>query len=528
MVPVQRTSAEDLELAQRSIAGNGDAFGVLFERWFDRAFDVAWHIVHDRETAADVTQEAFASAWQQIGSLRQPESFGGWLLRIARNKALNRLQREQRSRPVGDEETLVMLDTRRSDDATDGVTRAEHGDLVWAASAALGEDDASVLSLHLRHGLEAPELAEELGVKPNAAHQRLFRLKKRLADAIGAWVLWRRGQPSCSVLQTILDDAGITRFDATTARTIGAHARDCSACDTSRELRLSPEALFGAMPLVVAEPALRARVVAALKDMGVPARAVNPADRPDQPAEPGDTALTEADTPTGDAPTAAREDTTETEVAGERPSDAESATEPGASPARGRLVATGVAVIVALAIGGGIALSMFTGGSSAPDLETERVEAGAELSEPEMTAPPATIGVPDISDAPATDDVTDGDLARGDDAGSAPAPTGSDVLAEPTGPDPGTATPPTEASPPPVIGGFRAQQGDHACGSTEIPITFAWSSTDATSATLGRQGGAPKSVETSGTAAECAVPGTTWVLTVTGPGGSDSAETVVR
>lgn len=531
MVPVQATPAEDLELAQRAIAGEGDAFGVLFERWFDRAFDVAWHIVHDRDSAADVTQEAFASAWQQIGSLRQPESFGGWVLRIARNKGLNRLQREQRSRPIGDEETLVMLDTRRSDDPTDNVARAEHGDLVWAASAALGEDDASVLSLHLRHGLGAPELADELGVKPNAAHQRLFRLKKRLADAIGAWVLWRHGQPSCAVLQTILDDAGLTRFDATTARTIAAHAHGCSACDTSRELRLSPEALFGAMPLTTAEPALRARVTAALEDMDVPARTPSPQTQAEQPEQPDGTEAAESDAPGRDAPDPAHADTTEDGAADELPTD-EPSTEAGVttdastSPGHGWLVAAVAAVVAGVAIGGAVALSMRTGGGTDESLAIEPGEAGAELSESEMTAPPATIGAPDIAEAPADDTTDDGLAGDGIDTSGRPAPADPEVGVDPTSPDPETTSTTTESSAPPVIGDFAARPTDQACGPNQV-VTFAWSSTNATSATLGPRGGPSTSVPTSGTAEECAAPGSTWVLTVTGPGGTASAEAPV-
>ena len=157
MSVVRSQTVDDVELARRATAGNGEAFGQLFERWFDRAFDVAWHVVRNRDTAAEVTQDAFTVAWQQIATLRQPESFGGWLLRITRNRALNRLSREQRSRPLGDEEALVMLDGehRSSSDPGALVPAEERDDLVWAASAALGADDASLLSLHLRHGLDA-------------------------------------------------------------------------------------------------------------------------------------------------------------------------------------------------------------------------------------------------------------------------------------------------------------------------------------------------------------------------------------
>lgn len=526
MVAVQYSSADDLELARRAIGGDAEAFGVLFERWFDRAFDVAWHIVHNRDTAAEVTQEAFASAWQQIGNLRQPESFGGWLLRIARNKGLNRLQRERRSRPVGDEETLVTLDPRRSDDPTQALTHREHGDLVWAASAALGEEDASMLSLHLRHGLGAPELAEELGVKPNAAHQRLFRLKKRLADAIGAWVLWRHAAPSCPTLRVTLNDAGITRFDGTTATLIAAHARGCSDCDASRELRLSPEALFGAMPLVAAEPVLRAKVVAALDAMDVPARGPSTAHPPEAAVEPGEAgADTQASAdeiaaaPTGEAGPSVLPST---------PTDADGEPDGRSRRARRRTVA-GVAAAVAFVAGGLAAGVMLVDGTADTDAETTSAAADSDIPENVGTTAPTTTGQATTTNA-AANDTTDAP-ANDADVGTATAPPQTPSPAQPTDPDRATdgfagsnTTAATQPAAPPVIGGFRASPGDLLCQRPHVPTTFVWSSTGATSATLGPQDGPAGSVPTDGTARRCSPAGVTWILTVTGPGGSQSAQ----
>src|SRR5688572_30669878 len=96
----QRTERDDADLVRAAVAGEQDAFGLLFDRWFDRTYDVAWRIVHNRDTAAEVAQEAFLAAWRNLPTLRQPESFGGWLLRISRNRALNRLERDGRTRPT--------------------------------------------------------------------------------------------------------------------------------------------------------------------------------------------------------------------------------------------------------------------------------------------------------------------------------------------------------------------------------------------------------------------------------------------
>ena len=53
------------------------------------------------------------------------------------------------------------------------------------AVLALGPRDASLVDLQMRHGLTPAEIADELGVTPNAAHQQLFRMRERLGNAVG-------------------------------------------------------------------------------------------------------------------------------------------------------------------------------------------------------------------------------------------------------------------------------------------------------------------------------------------------------
>ena len=95
-----------------------------------------------------------------------------------------------------------------------------------------------------------PEIAEALGVTPNNAHQLLFRLRKKLNGAIRAWVLWRDGRPACDGLARALQAAGVTRFGADATRIAARHVPDCADCDSRQHLRLAPEVLFAAVPIV--------------------------------------------------------------------------------------------------------------------------------------------------------------------------------------------------------------------------------------------------------------------------------------
>lgn len=262
---------DDAELVTAATAGDGSAFAELFDRWFDRAFDVAYRILWDRDLAGDVAQDTFLAAWRNLATLEQPGSFGGWISRIARNRALNRLERKRRSSPVADGEVMdVLHPPEQMDEPAAVVEAAEAEQLVWAAAAALGERDASVLYLHLRHGLGATELADELGVTPNNASQVLFRLRERLGDAIRAWTLWNHGHPRCDRLAADLTARKIKSFDRQTARVVNRHAKGCDVCEADRERRLAPTALFSAVPIALAGPVLRARAAEALAAQGVP------------------------------------------------------------------------------------------------------------------------------------------------------------------------------------------------------------------------------------------------------------------
>ncbi len=270
-----------------SLSGDPAAFGHLYDAWFDKVFDVALRINRDRDVAAEVAQDAFLSAWRNLATLEDPGTFGGWLLRIARNGAYNRQRKEQRSQPVDDRGLAVIeavgasptsapqgfgVEDRlsASSDPSRAMEDAELADLVWDAAGALGERDVEVLDLQLRHGLSPAEIGEVVGLNRNAANQLVHRVRKRLDAAIRARVLWRGGAPACPDLDRLLRSAGITAFDAEAVKLADTHAASCEACADRRQLKLQPSALFASVPIVVAPIFIKTQAASALEALGVP------------------------------------------------------------------------------------------------------------------------------------------------------------------------------------------------------------------------------------------------------------------
>jgi RNA polymerase sigma factor (sigma-70 family) len=279
--------ARDGALVARQRTGDPDAFGELYDIWFDRVFNVALRIVCDQEIAAEVTQDAFASAWRNLDGLDDPASFGGWLLRIGRNAALNRAEREARSTSI-DQDGLAMIEQHGGsptsappgfdigahlehfDDPAAAVGDAQIVALVREAAAALGPRDAEVLDLQLRYQLTPAEVGQVLDLNRNAANQLCHRVRARFAGAFGARMLWGNGQPKCAALQAELTAAGVDRFGTDAVPLISRHADECLTCGEDRRTRLSPAALFASIPLVPALLSVRSGVAHGLAATGVP------------------------------------------------------------------------------------------------------------------------------------------------------------------------------------------------------------------------------------------------------------------
>jgi RNA polymerase sigma-70 factor, ECF subfamily len=101
----------DAELLRRHVAGDAEAFGMLFARHKDRLWAVALRTTCDPEEAADALQEAMISAFRQAKGFRGDSAVTTWLHRIVVNASLDRLRRRP-ARSVswsGDPEALESL-----------------------------------------------------------------------------------------------------------------------------------------------------------------------------------------------------------------------------------------------------------------------------------------------------------------------------------------------------------------------------------------------------------------------------------
>ncbi len=268
MVSPERQSDGDLVLAH--LAGDPDAYSVLYERYFPGVHDFLTRLLRDRDDGADVTQDTFVKAIEQLPTLEDPDKFKSWLFAIAHRTALNRIRKSKRARldpaSVDDAEraTMAIADPDPTIDPEQMAASQEAADIVWEAAAGLDERTYTVLDLHVRHGLESAEIAEVLGVTTGNAYTMVSRMKQRFTDALGTYLLVRTARRGCPVLAGIVGE-DVRELTPEIRRVADRHIAACDDCTANRIAYLDPVKIFAgllAVPIPLAlKPAIWGTVV---------------------------------------------------------------------------------------------------------------------------------------------------------------------------------------------------------------------------------------------------------------------------
>lgn len=143
--------------------GDGVAMQALYVRYRPTVLGYVLPIVADRHEAEDVTQQVFAKLLTELGRYEPRSStFLGWLLRVARNTAIDQRRRRRRAIPFA----VVRDPERAGGDDVAGACRAS----LREALGTLPPGQRDVLLLRHLLGLSPQEIARRTGRSVGAVH----------------------------------------------------------------------------------------------------------------------------------------------------------------------------------------------------------------------------------------------------------------------------------------------------------------------------------------------------------------------
>lgn len=175
--PMPPAAGDDTEALTRAIArGDTRAFGVLYERWFDRLLAAARLLTgRDEAFCLDVVQDAMLKAARRIPTLTAEPALDRWLCRVVHRAALDRLKHERRrlarERSRQPAEPTAELDER----------------LAWLRERLreLPAADRSLLAARFARGRSLAQIGAETDTTPGAAHGRIRRVLQSLRASEG-------------------------------------------------------------------------------------------------------------------------------------------------------------------------------------------------------------------------------------------------------------------------------------------------------------------------------------------------------
>lgn len=188
-----KDDGKELEsLVSRASSGDREAFGALVEHTHSTAYRLALRLLAgDQAEAEDVVQETYIRVWKNLAKLRDPGAVVGWICKITRNVATDRVRHHKR-RPADSLDRNVgadlgpLVDYIASEDPNpEEVTASAQ---VQAAMAAvinqLKDKHRVVLLLREVDGMSYEELASALGLPIGTVESRLHRARRELAKKL--------------------------------------------------------------------------------------------------------------------------------------------------------------------------------------------------------------------------------------------------------------------------------------------------------------------------------------------------------
>ena len=171
--PQTAATEADNDVLRRLAAGDREAVAELYDRHAARVLGLAFRIVQNSSDAEDVVQEVFSQAWRTAPSYQAARgTVVGWLLMMARTRAIDRLRSRQSRRDV---QGAPDLDAIPSDAASlaDQVIANQQAAGVRAAMETLPAEQRTALDLAYFEGLTQTEIAERLRIPLGTVKTRI-------------------------------------------------------------------------------------------------------------------------------------------------------------------------------------------------------------------------------------------------------------------------------------------------------------------------------------------------------------------
>lgn len=241
------TLTMDVEAAS---SGDQKAFARLIAASKNTVTTIALNIVRDVDASEDIAQAVFINCWQNLGSLKNAESFLPWVRQTSRHLALNYLRDNKVGRRAdSDEAERAFTEFCNQENSAElELNRQQSKIIVQQLIDELPAASREVVLLYYREQQSSAHVANLLGISEQAVRQKLSRARARLKQDL----LSRFGQVILSTVPTVSFSSVVLASVATSPKAAAAVSATQPTSALAKLSWLFSGAMFASLVAVVA------------------------------------------------------------------------------------------------------------------------------------------------------------------------------------------------------------------------------------------------------------------------------------
>lgn len=167
---------------RKVLDGQTEEFRYFIQQYKDLAFSVAFSVVKNEFTAADVVQESFLRAFQGLRTFRGQSKFSTWLCRIVINESFKVSGKENQKRP--DNSQSLGVEIAEAPEVLDLLKENERKYYVNECLTRLPASESLVLRLYYLAENSIKEICEMTGWSESNVKVLMHRGRKNMQEML--------------------------------------------------------------------------------------------------------------------------------------------------------------------------------------------------------------------------------------------------------------------------------------------------------------------------------------------------------
>lgn len=172
----------ECQIVQMFKDGDKQAFDLLYEKYKNIAFRMAYLISGNKQDSEDIVQETFIKCYQHIKELKKNEGFRSWLFQILTRTAWKFCA--MRTKEIPDDEIMDKAKNIYDETPLDLVLEKERLALINKIVDNLDLKHKTVVILYYYNQLSTKEISKIVGCLEGTVKSSLFTARKQLKNAL--------------------------------------------------------------------------------------------------------------------------------------------------------------------------------------------------------------------------------------------------------------------------------------------------------------------------------------------------------